>query len=112
MPNYILTNLRRSSVLGVQILMLMACQSNTHVKMVEIETNSNESYSSRTPIQDVKKPHISPSQEEDVIEKSDNLWVRLQTQFQLEDHYENSAVDDELTAYIYNQAYFDRILQP
>ena len=111
MPNYILTNLRRSSVLGMQILILMACQSNTHVKMVEIETNSNESYSSRTPIQDVKKPHISPSQEEDVIEKSDNLWVRLQTQFQLEDHYENSAVDDELTAYIYNQAYFDRITE-
>ena len=46
-----------------------------------------------------------------VIEKSDNLWVRLQTQFQLEAHYKNPAVDEELTAYIYNQAYFDRITE-
>ena len=56
-------------------------------------------------------PQISPIQEEDVIEKSDNLWVRLQTQFQLEAHYKNPAVDEELTAYIYNQAYFDRITE-
>ena len=110
-PNPILANLRKSLALGVQILMLVACQSTTQVKMVEIETNPNEGYSNRTPKQALEMPQISPIQEEDVIEKSDNLWVRLQTQFQLEAHYNNPAVDEELTAYIYNQAYFDRITE-
>ena len=109
--NPILANLRKSLALGVQILMLVACQSTTQVKMVEIETNPNEGYSNRTPKQALEMPQISPIQEEDVIEKSDNLWVRLQTQFQLEAHYKNPAVDEELTAYIYNQAYFDRITE-
>ena len=49
--NPILANLRKSLALGVQILMLVACQSTTHVKMVEIETNPNEGYSNRTPKQ-------------------------------------------------------------
>ena len=111
MPNPILANLRKSLALGVQILMLVACQSTTQVKMVEIETNPNEGYSNRTPKQALEMPQIGPIQEEDVIEKSDNLWVRLQTQFQLEAHYKNPAVDEELTAYIYNQAYFDRITE-
>ena len=109
--NPILANLRKSLALGLQILMLMACQSTTQVKMVEIETNPNEGYSNRTPKQALEMPQIGPIQKEDVIEKSDNLWVRLQTQFQLETHYKNPAVDEELTAYIYNQAYFDRITE-
>ena len=89
----------------------MLSYANNLVKMVEIETNPNEGYSNRTPKQALEMPQISPIQEEDVIEKSDNLWVRLQTQFQLEAHYNNPAVDEELTAYIYNQAYFDRITE-
>ena len=65
--------------------------------MVEIETNSNEGYSNRTSKQAVEMPQISSIQEEDVIEKSDNLWVRLQTQFQLEAHYKNPAVDEAVS---------------
>ncbi len=110
-PKTILANLRKSLALGVQILMLVACQSTTQVKMVEIETSSNNDHSNQTANQALEMPPISPIQEEDVIEKSDNLWVRLQTQFQLEAHYKNPAVDEELTAYIYNQAYFDRITE-
>ena len=71
--NPILANLRKSLALGLQILMLMACQSTTQVKMVEIETNPNEGYSNRTPKQALEMPQISPIQEEDVIEKSDNF---------------------------------------
>ena len=110
-PKTILANLRKSLALGVQILMLVACQSTTQVKMVEIETGSDKDHSNQIANQALEMPPISANQEEDVIEKSDNLWVRLQTQFQLEAHYKNPAVDDELTAYIYNQAYFDRITE-
>ena len=58
-PNPILANLRKSLALGVQILMLVARQSTTQVKMVEIETNPNEGYSNRTPKQALKMPQIS-----------------------------------------------------
>ena len=102
---------QRSALLAIQLVTLVACQSPTRVKMVEIEkslpANSENRSSSR-----ISKDHLAgPAQKVDVIEKSDNLWDRLQTQFQLENHYDNTEVDDELAAYIYNQPYFDRITE-
>ena len=111
MPKTILTILRRSFLLGVQISILVACQSATRVKMVDIEKNPTKIQANQVPTQAPETSPLNPMQEEDFIEKSDNLWVRLQTQFQLENHYENQAVDQELSAYIYNQAYFDRITE-
>ena len=40
MPTTISSILRRSFVLGVQISILVACQSTTRVKMVEFEKDS------------------------------------------------------------------------
>ena len=111
MPRTISSILRRSFVLGVQISILVACQSTTRVKMVEFEKSPTQSQVNQAHKQALKKSPLNSPQEEDVIEKSDNLWVRLQTQFQLENHYENPAVDEEIAAYIYNQAYFDRITE-
>ena len=106
-----LPSFKRLLVIAAQLALLVACQSATRVKMVEIEENLHEVTESGSPIQISEKQSPTPVRELDVIEKSDNLWVRLHTQFQLEKHYENSAVDKELAAYIYNQAYFDRITE-
>ena len=93
-----LPSFRRLLVLAAQLALLVACQSATRVKMVEIEENLHEVNEVGSPIQISEKKSPTPVQELDVIEKSDNLWDRLHTQFQLEKHYENSAVDKELAA--------------
>ena len=79
--------------------------------MVEINDNLPKISDTNSIPTKIDHQSLPPIEDIDVIKKSDNLWVRLQTQFQLVDHYDHFAVDEELSAYIYNQAYFDRITE-
>ena len=101
----------RAIVFAPTVLALAACQSTSTVKMVKIDHGLPEVSETKSVPTKIDHQSLVPIDDADVIEKSDNLWVRLQTQFQLLDHYDNFAVDEELSAYIYNQAYFDRITE-
>ena len=101
----------RVTVLAPVILTLAACQSATTVKMVEINDSLPKISETNSIPTNIDHQSLPPIEDTDVIKKSDNLWMRLQTQFQLVDHYDHFAVDEELSAYIYNQAYFDRITE-
>ena len=101
----------RVTVLAPVILTLAACQSATTVKMVEINDSLPKISETNSIPTKIDHQSLPPIEDIDVIKKSDNLWMRLQTQFQLVDHYDHFAVDEELSAYIYNQAYFDRITE-
>ena len=102
---------RRTAIIAAQLAALVACQSTTRVKMVEIEKHLPSDSKGQSSIVISEENSSTSVQEVDVIKRSDNLWDRLQTQFQLENHYENPAVDQELAAYMYNQPYFDRITE-
>ena len=106
-----LRSFRHSGILAAQLAILVACQSTTRVKMVEIDRSLPKDSEIKNSIQIPNEQVSTPVEKIDVIEKSDNLWDRLHTQFQLESHYDNPAVDNELAAYIYNQPYFDQITE-
>ncbi|MDG2420233.1 MAG: LysM peptidoglycan-binding domain-containing protein [Gammaproteobacteria bacterium] len=90
------------------VSLFIGCQSTTRVKMIEIEMTDQV---------DLTEPELPPTplvivaEEQNLIESFDDLWERLQANFLLGMHYENRAVDDQLTNYIHNQDYFDRIAE-
>lgn len=60
--------------------------------------------------QDIDTP-VLIIEEQDVIKRFDNLWDRLQAKFELSEHYNHPAVDQQLLSYVNNQVYFDRIAE-
>ena len=91
--------------------LLAACQTaappSSDMAHVEVE----ESLSEALLIEQAINSPVLEIKEEDVIESFDNLWDRLQAKFQLAEHYNHPAVDHQLSNYIDNQTYFDRIAE-
>lgn len=94
------------------VFTLAACQTVTSPPIPSEEPQSLEQPTNEALIieQAINSP-VLEIQEEDVIESFDNLWDRLQAQFQLSEHYDHPAIDEQLSNYIDNQAYFDRITE-
>ena len=93
-------------------LVLISCQTTTKVTMLELELETNHDKASNKAIK--QAPSLTPlmaPEDSDLIESFDNLWARLQTKFLLTEYYDNPAVQDALGAYVYNQPYFDRIVE-
>ena len=67
----------RAMTLGPVVLALAACQSTSTVKMVEIDHGLPEVSETKSVPAKIDHQSLVPIDDTDVIEKSDNLWVRL-----------------------------------
>ena len=78
-----LRSFRHSGILAAQLAILVACQSTTRVKMVEIDRSLPKDSETKNSIQIPNEQVSTPVENIDVIEKSDNLWDRLTMTTQL-----------------------------
>ena len=91
--------------------LLAACQTTAPPSSDMAHVEVEESLSEALLIEQAINSPVLEIKEEDVIESFDNLWDRLQAKFQLAEHYNHPAVDHQLSNYIDNQTYFDRIAE-
>ena len=91
--------------------LLAACQTAAPPSSDMAHVEAEESLNEALLIEQAINSPVLEIKEEDVIESFDNLWDRLQAKFQLAEHYNHPAVDHQLSNYIDNQTYFDRIAE-
>ncbi|MDD9888883.1 MAG: LysM peptidoglycan-binding domain-containing protein [Gammaproteobacteria bacterium] len=91
------------------LVFLAACQSTVSPITESISSIPAAQSDEAAVIEQAINSPVLAIEEQDVIESFDNLWDRLQARFQLIEHYEHPAVEQQLSNYVNNQAYFDRI---
>jgi len=101
----------RNSILVVSLLFLAACRTNVPPASESVSSIPQAELEEAVVIQQAIDSPVLEIEKEDVIESFDNLWDRLQARFQLIEHYDHPAVEQQLTNYANNQAYFDRIAE-
>jgi membrane-bound lytic murein transglycosylase D len=100
----------RNTLSSISLFILAACQSTVAPESQPAESVAAAPVlSEKLVIEQAINSTVLEIEEEDVIESFDNLWNRLRAEFQLAPHYEHEAVDKQLSTYVNNQAYFDRI---
>jgi len=106
----------RAILLLIPLAYLGACQTSVPSISQSEEAIVINDPGSSSPIRQNPNPNLSPTpiaeiEKEYMVESFDNLWDRLYTKFQLTEHYNHSAVDQQLSNYVNNQAYFDHIVE-
>ncbi len=104
-------SLTRTTLSLLAVFLLAACQTTVPPVIESLESVAviTEPISEAQAIEQAINSPVLEIEEDDVIESFDNLWDRLRASFLLTVHYDHAAVEQQLTNYIDNQAYFDRI---